>query len=369
MATRLLTPLRLLLALASAAALLYCLSYPDSIIPRHPARGVEGGSITLDTLRPYLMWLPGLVLLLVSIGRHAGHIILTALGAVLLAALIAWPLLEAHRPELLYRTFSYQSGMLAWGLVQYSIFIIGVALLMGFIRYFTPEPPEPTHEANIVDAADLAPEKGRTVEEIIANPVRPTAHFLFGSPDMALIDRFRCFLSAMRRRTTVKWSIIGLLLLALIIWLFGYPRPDEQQALQRDLALMYQTHSTGGTPRATNAALHAAYRVMHYAQEHDTLSGLTREQAEHWLQLDKLPAAQRTRLRDESPIELSSVDDLHDFRTRFLTITDGQRYAVLFIRTDAEDRIINVAEVQDAGWDAIADENRKYYGNAVRIHY
>ena len=370
MATRILTALRLLLALVCAAALLYALSYPDSIIPRHPARSAESGSVTLDTLRPYLMWLPGLALLIVSSGRHASRILFTALGSILAVALIAWPLLEAHRPELLYRTFSYQTGMLAWGLMQYSIFIIGAALHKGFIRYFTPQPPEPTHGANMIDADDLAPEKGRTVQEILANPVHAAPRFLFGSPDMALIDRFRCFLGALKRRRALKWSIVCLLLLALITWFFAYPRPDEQQALQRDLALMYQTRpGSNSTCLATNAALHAAYRVMLYAQEHDTLSGLTREQAEAWLQLDKLPADQRRQLRDESPIELSSVDDLHDFRTRFLTITDGKRYAVLFIRTDADDHIINVAEVQDAGWDAIADENRKYYGNAVRVHY
>lgn len=370
MASRILIALRLLLALACAATLLYCLAYPDSIIPRHPALGVEGDGITIDDLRPYLMWLPALALLLVSSGRHASRILFTAMGTVLVAALISWPLLDAHRPELLYSTFSFQSGMLACGLVQFCIFMAGVALLMGFISYFTPAPPEPTHEANLVDAADLAPEKGRTVQEIIANPIRANPQFLFGSPDMALIDRFRCFLGAVRRRRLLQGIITGFFALALIIWIFGYPRPDAEQALQRDLARMYETSPQGNTPyRATDTALHAAYRVMLYAQEHDTLTGLTREQAEKWLQLDKLDAAHRASLRDESPIELSSVDDLHDFRTRFLTITDGKRYAVLFIRTDAEDRIINVAEVQDAGWDAVADENRKYYGNAVRIHY
>lgn len=369
MASRLLTTARILLALLCAAALLYCLSYPDSILPRDPAAEARSGP-TLHTLKPYLMWLPGLALLLVSIGKGAARILFATTGTILLLALLAWPLLDAHYPELLHPTFPYQGAMLAGGILQFAIFMIGVALLLALIGHFLPEPPEPTHEANIVDAADLAPEKGRTVQEILANPIHATPHFLFGSPDMALIDRFRCFLGELKRRKLLQATLISLLILALAAWVLGYPRPSEQQALQRDMARMFEIQpGSEHNPRATSAALHAAYRVMLYIQNHDTFTGLTRPQAEQWLKLDTLTPEHRAQLRDETPIPLSSVDDLHDFRTRFLTITDGKRTTVLFIRTNADDTIINVAEVQDAGWDAVADERRRYFNNAVRINY
>ena len=42
--------------------------------------------------------------------------------------------------------------------------------------------------------------------------------------------------------------------------------------------------------------------------------------------------------------------------------TDGRRWAVLYIRTNAEGDKINVAEVQDAGWNAVADDKRRRFG-------
>ena len=63
------------------------------------------------------------------------------------------------------------------------------------------------------------------------------------------------------------------------------------------------------------------------------------------------------------------MDDTFLSRTRFLTVTDGTRWAVLFIRTNEAGDIINIAEVQDAGWNAIADELRRQYGEDWRGAY
>ena len=86
-------------------------------------------------------------------------------------------------------------------------------------------------------------------------------------------------------------------------------------------------------------------------------------QAEAWLGLDKVPEAQRTWLRDDRPIDIASTDSAYESRTRFLTITDGRRICILYVRPNAKDGTIVLSELQEAGWDAVADETRRLIGN------
>ena len=161
-----------------------------------------------------------------------------------------------------------------------------------------------------------------------------------------------------------------LLIALLLLWFFFYPQPDEQQALRRDLRTMYQhVKQPDGTRHATFPAVHAAYRVMKYISDHEIFAQFDKKKAEQWLGLSNVPEPYRKQLRDESDISIASVDDIFDSRTRFLTITDGTRTCVLYIRTDESGDIINIAEVQDAGWNAKADDIRKRFGTASSRAY
>ena len=89
---------------------------------------------------------------------------------------------------------------------------------------------------------------------------------------------------------------------------------------------------------------------------------MTREQAEQWLKMQSVPTAYKMWLRDERDIELPSTNSTYENRTRFLTVTNGRCICVLYIRTSKADDSIVVAELQDAGWDARADEQRRRIG-------
>ena len=180
---------------------------------------------------------------------------------------------------------------------------------------------------------------------------------------MERVTGFRAIIRRYFLRKRVRVAILCVLLALSAGWFVLYPQPTEEEALQRDLAAMYATRTLpGGYTVATGAAVHAAYRVMDYISRHEVFAGMTPQQAEEWLQLDRVPAAYRRQLRDERDIDLPSVDSLFESRDRFLTVTDGRRICVLYIRTNAEGDRINIAEVQDAGWDAVADDNRRRYG-------
>ena len=90
---------------------------------------------------------------------------------------------------------------------------------------------------------------------------------------------------------------------------------------------------------------------------------MTAAEAEQWLGLDQVHPGYRAWLRDERDIELASTNSMYEVRDRFLTVTNGRLICVLYVRTnEAENRII-ISELQDAGWDAVADEQRRRLGN------
>ena len=101
---------------------------------------------------------------------------------------------------------------------------------------------------------------------------------------------------------------------------------------------------------------------MKYISDHESLAGMQREEAEKWLGIDQITGTYRRWLRDERPIKLASVNSMHENRTRFVTVTNGRQICVLYIRTNDEDNSIIISEIQEAGWDAVADENRRRMG-------
>ncbi len=364
---KLLILLRVLLTALGALALLGVLGWPDSVLP--PRLGEEDiPGITLYDFKPWLWLLPLLWMELVSgAGSHRNKVWFTGLLSVLVAAFLAWPVLEARWPELVHPTFPYEDGKLAEG-VGWLALITAASLLfrLGLLAFLFPPPRPASPEENSLESGALDPENARTVKEIAANPVRVTPHFLFGDADIGLIERFRETMKHLFRQRRRNYVLLALGALAAVLWFFLYPQPTEEEALQRDLATMYDTRiAPDGSHRATFPAVHAAWRVMRYIADRESFAGFTREQAEKWLHLEDVPPAYRASLRDETDRPLASVDDTFESRTRFLTVSDGRRTAVLFIRTNLAGDIINIAEVQDAGWNDVMDFRRLLFGTDI----
>lgn len=357
--------LRLVLCLLGAAALLYTFSYPDAILPPNPA-AEDAGGVNLYSFKPIMWVIPVLIMELVSgMGKRRNLVWFTSLLTVLVGALIAYPLLSAYRPEYVEATFSYQGGMLSTGLVYFISFIgVSVTIRLLILAYmFPPEEFQGHVEVGYVSSSILDPENARTVREIAAD-YKPASHrFLFKAANPHLSTRFRLLMKRLvfRSRIITGGITAGILLVAL--WFALYPQPTPEEALQRDLKLMLEHKMNAqGIPMATRAAVHAAARVMKHVSDVEALAGMSMEEAEQWFHLDTTPATYRAWLRDPRPIKLPSVNSLHENRTRFLTVAHGRMVCVLYIRTNPADGSIVVSELQDAGWDAVADEKRRRIG-------
>ena len=357
---------RFLLCLAGAAALLYAFSYPDALLPPNPVLEDTPG-FSLYKLKPVIWVLPVLFMELVAAcGPRRNLVWFGALGCVLVMALLAYPLLSAHWPEYVRPTFSYQGGMLATGLPYFLSFLgISLAFRMVLLTYiFPPEELQEQVEVGYVAATALNPEQARTLKEIAAEKRVQQHRFHFKSGDSHVALRWRLIMRQMMLRSRIANAAVAGGILLLLAWFFCYPQPTEEETLQRDMNRMFEHRiNAKGQPLATNAAVHAAARVMKHISDYETFSGMSREEAEAWLGLDKVPEGYRAWLRDERDIQLPSVNNLYENRTRFLTVTNGRQICVLYIRTNEADGSIIISELQDAGWDAVADEARRRIGN------
>ncbi len=357
---------RFLFCLVGAAALLYTFSYPDALLPPNPILEDAAG-FTLYKLKPLIWVAPILFMELVgACGPRRNLVWFGALFTVLVVALVAYPVLAAQWPEYVSPTFSYQGGMLATGLAHYVAFL-GVTFVFRkvLLSYmFPPEELQEQMEVGFVSATALNPASARTLKEIAAEPRKAQHNFQFKSGNERMALRWRLIMRRMVLKSRLANTCAAAALVALALWFLCYPQPTAEEALQRDMSRMF-THrlNAKGQPLATTAAVHAAARVMKHISDYESLAGMTREEAEAWLGMDKVPEGYRAWLRDERAIKLASTDSLHENRTRFLTVTNGRQICVLYIRTNEADESIVVSELQDAGWDAVADENRRRIGD------
>ncbi len=364
--------MRCLLALAAAAALLYTFSYPDSLLPPNPyADDVKG--ITLYTFKPVLWLLPLLVLELICLaGPQRNRVWFGSTLTVLICGLLAWPVLQAWRPELVHPMLEFEDAKLAGGLGYFAVLIFVSVLLRLVVLAHLEEQSRVHHSGGEIEATVLDPEKARTVREIAADTQRVQPRFLFGGADEGVIEHFRRLMSSLWQRTLWQRALLTSALLAGLTWFFLYPQPNEAEAMERDFAAMYETQSVCKPefpPLATPRAVHAAWRIMKHVHDHESLAGMTLPEAEAWMQLHRAPALYRRSLRADHSEHIASIDPTFDARTPFLTVTDGRRTAALYIRTNAEGTRINVAEVVDAGWNAVADEHRRIFGNDWQLNY
>lgn len=367
MMQKLMLILRALLTLAGAVALLFCLSYPDTVLPPS-ADALYAQHITIYSFKPVLWLLPLIFMELVqSMGSHRNAVWFFAMETTLIAGIIAWPVLKAYEPEWVEKTVPFDDVKLLTGLCYFSIILFGSILFRKvLLAYLFKEPRSEDDDPTMMDAVVLDPASARTVRQIMENPTIVKPRFLFGEADYALISRFYELVSRVRHMKYIKTVLKSLATIALVLWVLLFPQPSEQQALRRDMVTMYEAvRLPNGTYRATRRAVHAAYRVMKYAADSGMLDGMSYEQAARALGVDRAPAEYRRQLLDRSDISLPSVDDLFESRTRFLTVQDGRRIAVLYVRTDESGQRISIAEVQDAGWNEVMDVARRRFGQDV----
>ena len=362
---RVLIFLRYLFCLLGAGALLYSFSYPDSLVAPNPYwEEVEG--ITLYSLKPLVWVLPVVFMEIVSAaGPRRNLVWFSALFTILLLALVAYPVLESHAPEYVHPTFTYQGGMLSTGLIYFISFIgISLAIRLVILTYlFPPEEIHEQQEIGYVSASALAPDKARTVREIAAENKVVSHRFIFKDGNSRAALRFRLIMKKLLIRSKLTYASIIIGVLTLTSWFIFFPQPSESEAMQRDLRTMLQYRvNSHGQMLATDAAVHAAARAMKRISDDETLAGMTRSEAEHLLGVDQVAAPYRVWLRDERQIKIPSVNSTYENRTRFLTVTNGKQICVLYIRTNPADESIIVAELQDAGWNAVADEQRRRIG-------
>lgn len=353
----------ILCCMVAAAGLLLCLSYTELIIPPDVAKEYLAG-FTWYGLRGYLWVMPLAATVLLSLGPCFWRIWFGATLPVGIAAFLAYPVLLAEMPELVHPTLTYQGGMLAEGLLYYAVILFAGMLLWLLLRFLFPAPEE-REASGTEDAAVLDPANARTVQQIAANPQRPAPKFRFGEADITLIERFRRTWRLFLLRKTGAQISFALAVISALLWFFFYPQPTEEEALQRDLQVMKEHYLYKVTPVATFRAVHAGLRVMTHISDRESFAGMTREEAEAWLGLDELTDADyRADIRDSSDVEIPSVNNAFESRERFLTLRDRfGHWAVLYIRTDAGGERINIAELQDAGWNSVIDEQRRRLGN------
>lgn len=330
----------------AAAGLMLTLAYPDRLIPDTPEAYCTPG-ITPMLLKPYMWLLPLLVLeAFSSLGPHRNRLYFGALLGVFIPGLLAWPVLQAHWPELASPTFAYEDGKLTFALLcMLALLVCSVVfrlVILNYMLYYRVGVREDV--AGSVEASVLDPAKGRTVQEIAADPRRVQPNFRFGPADESLIDRFTALMRRMLRLYTLRcYALCGFCLFCLL-WLLLYPRPNAEEAFRRDLARMYDTY----TPRpglcvATEPALHAAVRVFRRIDAEQSLCGLQAEEALRRLRVPKgyATAGVRTvRPMDSEPL---------------LTVAAGPRAVALYAYINEEDGSITTVSCMENGWNLLRD--------------
>ncbi len=315
-----------------------------------------GGFFALNAV-----WMMALVALYAAslAGERKNAVWFWAWGLTLLLAVVAWPLLQVWYPELLWPMLSYEDGRLSMGLFYAGIFVAcSVMFRLGLLAYLFSRPMA-GYEGNEVDLQQLDVQRARTVHEIAARRGRVRASFLFGKADEGLIARFYGAMREMVAQRRTRLYVIVSLLALVLMWFVIYPLAMSSPALaeQRDRARMYEQGAREGT--LSTPALYAAYRVLKPLTKNDRFEGMTLAQAERYLGVNKLDAGLRATLRDESALESRSSEDIHQSRRRFLTFSDGKRRLVLYLRMAADDKHINIAELEEEGWNARIDEMRR----------
>ncbi len=360
--------IRSFLAIILALTILLALSFPHVVTPSliEPLHGApepdifeKGGYFYANRL---WMLALGLLYLVSSYGDRKNLVWFTGWGVTLVVGVLVWPFLQVWYPEYLWPQFSYSRDALSWGMFYTSIFVAAsVVLRLGLLRFLFPEPLS-VYEGNEVELDRLDLSKARTVREIASSGGRVRASFLFGKADEGVVTRFYQSMRALMLERRSRWYLIFSALTFIALWFWLYPQliGTEEHGLQRDRERMYEVSELNdGEYILKRSALPAAMRVLEPIVKNDKLKGMTIQQAEEYLGLSGLAPHLLAQLRDESPLESKSSQSLHLSRLRFLTLSDGKRRVILYLRLGADKKTINLAELEEEGWNPRVDAQRR----------
>lgn len=179
--------------------------------------------------------------------------------------------------------------------------------------------------------ADLAPEKGLTVEEIQKNNTKPQVKFLYGEPDKELVERWRCVASEIANVSKKYYRFSLYILIVLVAWPIGVyiVSGGPSGARERDIERLWETEiGRENLVVANSRAYNAARRVF---SDKRFFRGLTKNEA--------LMAIKKSNQNAKYKLGKARYEHLND--ETLAVISDGYN-SLRFIATyDDRGRIMN----------------------------
>ncbi len=396
---------RILITALGAVLLMLVAAYPSALIAQEPYITLPWVSHAF--LLEWKNWLWVAPWLLMEIAAIAGPrrnlVWYSGLVGVIVLTMLAYPIIQATRPELIHQHFSEKVYQLTLEEVREKITILadnspyldrclefGLAILWAvlglslFIRtvvlgyFISINEKQPENEFNTIDMADIAPnaENARTVKEIAADGKKIKSNFKFGEADHNLVAYLRRILKRLQYLRTIKGLCWLSAVLFVVLWFFLYPQPTQDEALARDLKAMYETTTDAeGNEIGTTRAVYAAMRVLQHIEEKNIFEGMTVAEAEKWLRMEQASDAYRETIRTEglkeaefTPLKIRTLQSPNP-RAHFMTITDGRHHAVMLffiyntaLTSDKEsipplkpNHVISYTYSYEFGWDKKRD--------------
>ncbi len=360
--------IRITLSVMLSLIFLFALSFPHVVAPATimPLFGAPEPDIFdkggfFDANKVWMLSLLALYLVS-SMGQRKNLVWFSGWFTALLLGVLIWPFLQVWYPEYLWSPVSYLKSGLTWGMLYTGMFVaVSLVLRLGLLPFLFPAPLAP-HEGNEVELDRLDVESARTVREIAASKGRVRASFLFGEADKGLVARFYASMRSMMLARLSRLYFITSILTFIGLWFYFYPNlvGTVEHGIERDRERMYQiAGEKDGRLLLSTPALNAALRILTPIVKEEKLRGMTIEQAEKYLGLEGLDPALIAQLRDDTPIETKSAGVVYSGRTRFLTLEDGTHRLILYLRLAADKDTINLAELEEEGWNPRVDEERR----------
>lgn len=352
---------RTVLTCVSVLVALYVAAFPDTILSPHWGEGAP-----YERLGQYahdLMWLlPLLAAELISgLGRERNRVWYTGVLIAWGLTAIALPLLRFHAPEWVLPTHEVEGVKLYVAFLWMSLFlVVSFFFRMGVLRYLFPPYAEDAGEGYYSgDDLSMSP---RTVREIASSPPRLRRYFLFGKPDDARIRSWGSVGHAALAMLRLKARAVFAVLLALLVWNVGvyYISGGANGEYERDMQRLgeYCHSPETGRYRATDRAVHAAYRLFHEIDRKEVFNGKTKRDLASYFSLGRWNQAYLKQAMTPS----GGGDDIFSIKESWLTVDDGTKKVTLSLYMNHETDRINVIEVDEKGWDPRLDDYRSSLG-------
>lgn len=346
----------------SVLAAVYVAAFPDTILSLHRIAGMPHERI-LQYVHD-LMWLLPLAVAeaVACMGRERNLVWYTGVFAAWGLTAMALPLLRLHAPEWVIPVHEVEGVKLYAAFLWMSLFlVVSLFFRMGVLRYLFPPYSEVEGEGYYTgEDLTMSP---RTVQEIAAAPPRRRRYFLFGKTDDARIRSWGRVGQDAVALLRVKAQGVFFAVLALLIWNVGVywfadgSRGERERDLQRMGEMSFSPEA--GEYKASDRAVHAAYRLFHEADRKGNLNGKTKRDAEVYFVLDRWNP---TYLKQAMNASANEGADIFSIKESWLTVDDGIKKVTLSLYMNHETERINVIEVDEKGWDPRMDDYKNSLG-------